>query len=108
MLAKVGVLSQPIIIIHKCAELLRFMFLGEMGVQKCLCVGRSGSIPPLLCHTVKNIWAGFQNMHSDTKLTAKNAADAKTSANSMSPRGESTERHPGPGFGLKSGSIYSP
>ncbi len=42
-------------------------------------------------------------MYSDMKLTAKDAADTKAQANSMSPRAESNGRRPGPGFGQKSG-----
>ena len=38
-------------------------------------------------------------MHSDTKLTAEDATDAKPPANSTSPRPESNGRGPGPGFG---------
>ena len=41
-------------------------------------------------------------MHSDTKLTATDATDAKTPANSTSPRRESNGRRPRPGFGQKS------
>jgi len=45
---------------------------------------------------------GFQNLHSDTKLTAEDATDAKTPANSTSRRAESDGGRPGPGFGQKS------
>jgi len=42
-------------------------------------------------------------MHSGTRLTAKDAADAKTPANSMSPLSESNGRCPGPRFGQEFG-----
>jgi len=42
-------------------------------------------------------------MHSGTKLTAKDAADAKTLANLTSRLSESSGRHPGPGFGQEPG-----
>jgi len=45
---------------------------------------------------------GFQNMHLDKILTAKDATDAKTLANSTSPGPESNGRCPGPGFGQNS------
>jgi len=41
-------------------------------------------------------------MHSGAKLTAKDATDTKTPANSTSPRPESIGRRPGPGFCRKS------
>ena len=40
-------------------------------------------------------------MHPDTKLTAKDATDATTPANSMSLRPESNGRRPGQGFDSK-------
>jgi len=43
----------------------------------------------------------FQNMRSNTKLTAKDATDAKKLANSTSRRPESNGRRHGPGFGPK-------
>ena len=43
--------------------------------------------------------AGFQNMDLGTKLTVKNATDAKRTTNSASRRTESTGRRPGPRFG---------
>jgi len=43
--------------------------------------------------------AGFPNLDLGTKLTVKNATDAKTPANSASRRTESNERCPGPRFG---------
>jgi len=42
---------------------------------------------------------GFQNMHSDTKLTVKDAAGADTPSNLLSPQPEGNGRHPGQGFG---------
>jgi len=47
--------------------------------------------------------SGFQNMHPDAKLTAKDATGAKALANSTSPRPESNQRRPRPGFGRTSG-----
>jgi len=41
-------------------------------------------------------------MDSGTRLTAKDATEAKPLANSMSPWPESNGRRPGPGFGPKS------
>ena len=41
--------------------------------------------------------AGFQKYDFATKLTVKNAADAKTTTNSASRRSESNGRRPGPG-----------
>lgn len=58
-------------------------------------------VPPLLGHTSQLfVFAGFQNMHSDTKLIAKGATDARTPAILMSPRPECNGRGPGPGFCL--------
>ena len=44
----------------------------------------------------------FQNMHSDTKLTATNATDVNTQANSVPPQPEASGRSPGPGLRQKS------
>jgi len=49
--------------------------------------------------------AGFQNVDAGAKLTAKDATDAETPANSTSPPPESNGRRPGPGFGQKSGKL---
>jgi len=46
-------------------------------------------------------------MDSDTKLTAKDATDAKTPQIRPPPRPESNGRRPGPGFGPKSGKLSS-
>jgi len=60
-------------------------------------------LSPHLSGIIKQKSTGVQNMHSGTKLTVKDATDAKTQANSTSPRAESNGRRPGPGFGPKSG-----
>ena len=61
-------------------------------------------IPGLACTYFFTFFsAGFQNMDLDTKLTVKNAMDAKTPANSASRRSESNGRRPGPRFGQNSG-----
>jgi len=62
-----------------------------------------GLIPVLLARTFLLFWAGFQNMDLGTKLTVKNATDAKTPANSASRRTESNGRRPGPRFGQNPG-----
>jgi len=63
-----------------------------------------GVFQPLLGHALKLLLSAvFQNMHSDTKLTATDATGAKTPAISASSRPESNGRHPGPGFGQQSG-----
>jgi len=50
---------------------------------------------------------GFQNIHSDTKLTVRFATGQQTSAKATSPRSESNGRRPGPGFGQESEKIGS-
>ena len=61
-------------------------------------------VPGVACNYFLIVFsAGFQNMDSCTKLTAKDATDAKTPANSTSRRPESDGRRHGPGFGPKSG-----
>ena len=59
--------------------------------------------PVLLARTSLFFSAGFQNMDWGTKLTVKNATDAKTMANSTSWRSESNGQRPGPGFGQNPG-----
>ena len=59
--------------------------------------------PGLACNYFFTFPGKVQNMESGTKLTATDATDAKTPANSTSPRPESNGRRPGPGFGQKSG-----
>ena len=49
---------------------------------------------------------GSQICNSVTKLTVKDATDAKTHANSTSARPESHGRRPGPGFGKKSAKVF--
>jgi len=63
----------------------------------CVCVCLH--LPGLACtYFLYFFSAGFQNLDLDTKLTVKNATDAKTPANSASRRTESNGRRPGPGF----------
>jgi len=52
------------------------------------------------------ISTGFPNLHSDTKLAAKDIKDTKTLAKSPSPRPESNGRRPGPGFRKKSANKF--
>jgi len=59
----------------------------------------SGSLSRYYSGQLSNFVTRFQNMKSDTELTAMDAPDTKTLANSTSPQPESNGRHPGPGFG---------
>jgi len=52
--------------------------------------------------SVQLFFTRFQNMNSDTKLTATEATDKRTLASSMPPRPQTNGTCPGPGFGPKS------